>query len=122
MLLYNHKKCGSQESFQNVSLHNLGQDSSSMIQIESLLLQSCSDKPQEQRFRALIARLLTEQPFRPSSNVDKITHAEEPEYNFNSFCVQDYHAEGVGSVLWPWGKFKLRCLCNNRDLHTPVTG
>jgi hypothetical protein len=74
MLLYNHKKCGSQESFQNVSLYNLGQDSSSVIQIESLLLRSLSDKRQEQRCRVLMARQLTEQPFRPSYNADKITH------------------------------------------------
>lgn len=77
MLLYNYKKCRSQESFQNVFLHNLGQDSSSVIQIESLLLRSLSEKCREQRCRVLMARLLTEQPFHPSFNVDKITHSKE---------------------------------------------
>jgi hypothetical protein len=43
------------------------------------------------------------------------------EYNINLFCIQNYHGESAGSVAKLWRKFKLRCLCNNRDLQAPFT-
>jgi hypothetical protein len=56
--------------------------------------------------------------------MDKITHCDQPdvfEMKIKLILPPKLYGEGVGSVAEPWGKFKLRCLCNNCDLHTPVT-